>query len=302
MTRLMWFKGGLVPPHEAKVDALSPTAQFGLNVFEGVRGYWNARQEQLHVFRLREHLERLDQSCRLIGLEAPYTHAQIGQFIRDVVNANGYREDVALRITAFVDGEDTWSSLRRPDLFIAPIARPRKDPARLPAQSATVTSWRRIDDLTFPPRIKCGANYINGRYAHLDAQRKGFDVPIFLNNENKVSEGAGACIFLVRKGVLITPDASSAILESVTRDTMLALAGKLGIRCEERRVDRTELHIADEIFLCGSAAEITPITSVDHIKVGEALVGPITTKLAIEYMRAAANENPDFPDWTFQIY
>jgi branched-chain amino acid aminotransferase len=300
--RLMWFKGGIMDSAKAKVDALSPTAQFGLNVFEGVRGYWNAGREQLYIFRLHEHLERLEQSCRLISLEMPYSEAQIEQFIRDVVHANKYREDVALRITVFVDGEDTWSSTRKPDLFIAPIARRRKDAAKLPAQSATVSSWRRIDDLSFPPRIKCGANYINGRYAHLDAQRKGFDVPIFLNIENKVSEGAGACIFILRKGVLITPDQSSAILESVTRDTVLALAGKLGLRCEERRVDRTELLIADEMFLCGSAAEITPITSVDHVKVGDGNVGPITSRLAVEYLRAAENESPDFPNWTFEVY
>ncbi|MHA6643020.1 aminotransferase class IV [Mesorhizobium sp. A623] len=301
-SRLMWFKGQLVEPQDAKVMALSPTAQFGLNVFEGVRGYWNGEQEQLYIFRLSEHLDRLEDSCKLIGLDMPYSSQAIEQFIRDVSRANGYREDIALRITAFVDGDDTWSSTNRPDLFIAPIPRPRKNPANLPTQSATVSSWRRIDDVSFPPRIKCGANYINGRYAHLDARRKGFDLPILLNAESKVSEGAGACIVIVRKGKVITPDLSSGVLESVTRDTILALAGKLGLRCEQRRVDRTELLIADEIFMCGSAAEISPITSVDHVPVGNGTVGPVTAKLAEDYIRVACNQSPDFPDWTFPIY
>lgn len=300
--RLMWFKGQLVEPQDAKVMALSPTAQFGLNVFEGVRGYWNEEHEQLYVFRLREHLDRLEESCKLISLDMPYSKAEIEQFIRDVTRANHYREDIALRVTAFVDGDDTWSSTSRPDLFIAPIARSRKDASNLPAQSATVSSWRRIDDVSFPPRIKCGANYINGRYAHLDAKRKGFDLPIFLNAESKISEGAGACIMIIRKGRLVTPDLSSGVLESVTRDTILQLADKIGLDCEERRVDRTELLVAEEIFMCGSAAEISPVTSVDHVPVGSGKVGPITAMLAAEYTRAVCNQNSDFPNWTFPIY
>jgi branched-chain amino acid aminotransferase len=298
----MWFKGNIIDPKGAKVAALSPTAQFGLNVFEGIRGYWNTELEQLYIFRLHDHLDRLRQSCKLIGLEMPYTPQQIEQFIRDVAQANNYREDIALRTTVFVDGEDTWSSTHTPDMFIAPIARARKNASNLPEQSGTISTWRRIEDLSFPPRIKCGANYINSRYAHLDAQRKGFDVPIFLNAENKVCEGGGACIFIVRKGVLITPDRASGILESITRDTLLILAAQMGLRYEERRVDRTELLIADEVFLCGSAAEVSPITSVDHVKVGDGRVGPITIKLTSAYLRSVSHPDRNFPDWTFPVY
>ncbi|UYO44337.1 aminotransferase class IV [Rhodopseudomonas palustris] len=300
--RLIWFKGEITSPENAKVMALSPTAQFGLNVFEGVRGYWNRELEQMFVFRLRDHLHRLQQSCKLIALEMPYSIEQIEQFIREIIGVSGYREDVALRITVFVDGEDTWSSVRKPELFIAPISKPRKDAANLPTQTATVSSWRRIDDVSFPPRVKCGANYINGRYAHLDARRKGFDLPIFLNAENKVSEGAGACIAIVRNGTLITPDTSSDILESITRDTILRLSRAMGISCEERRVDRTELLIANEVFLCGTAAEVTPISSIDHVAIGDGGVGRLTAMLAAEYFRAASHQNPEFPDWTFPIY
>jgi len=300
--RLIWFKGCLVEAQQAKVLVLSPTSQFGLNVFEGVRGYWNVQKGQLYVFRLQEHLDRLHQSCKIIGLDSPYENRQIEQFVGDVIKANGYREDIALRITLFVDGEDTWSSTRKPDLFIAPIARSRKDPTNMQGQTATISSWRRIDDLSFPPRIKCGANYINGRYAHLDAQRKGFDLPIFLSAEGKVSEGAGACIFLVRNGTLISPDSSSSILEGVTRDTISTLANRMGIPCEQRRVDRTELLIADEVFLCGTAAELSPIISIDHIKIGNGTVGTITKQLASEYIRAVSNEIAELADWSFPIY
>lgn len=298
----MWFKGKIIPRGDAKVGALSPTAQFGLNVFEGLRGYWNPDLQQLYIFRLSDHLDRLAQSCKLIGLEMPYTADQITKFICDLVRASNYREDIALRLTLFVDGDDTWSSTATPDLFIAPVARARKDVARLPLQTATVSTWRRIDDLSLSPRIKCGANYINSRYAHLDARRKGFDLPIFLNSENKVSEGGGACVFLVRKNVLITSDGTSAILEGLTRNALLVLAKEIGIPCEERRIDRTELLIADEVFLCGSAAEISPVSAIDHIRIGEGKAGPITAALAAEYIKAASRDNSSHHEWTFPVY
>lgn len=299
---LMWFKGEIIPRGNAKVAALSPTSQFGLNVFEGLRGYWNPDVQQLYIFRLREHLDRLAQSCKLIGLEMPYSLDQIIHFILDLVQECNYREDIALRVTLFVDGDDTWSSTATPDLFIAPVRRARNDVTNLRLQTATISSWRRIDDLSLSPRIKCGANYINSRYAHLDARRKGFDVPIFLNSENKISEGAGACVFIVRKNTLVTPDRTSGILESLTRDTLLVLAKDIGIPCEERRIDRTEMLVASEVFLCGSAAEISPVSEVDHVKVGDGKVGPITATLALAYVRAASGGDPSRREWTFPVY
>lgn len=299
--RLMWFKGSVVAASEAKVSALSPMAQFGLNVFEGIRAYRAASGDQLNVFRLREHLDRLAASCKMISIALPYDHAQIVGFIRDVVRANDYRDDIALRVTVFQDGEDSWMSTRPTDMFIAPIERRRKNPAALQGQRAIVSSWRRITDNSLSPRIKCGANYINARYAHLDAVSKGFDLPIFLGNDGKVSEGGGACVFIVRDGCLITPDLGSDILESITRDTILQLARSAGIPTLERRVDRTELLVADEIFLCGTAAEITPIVGVDNFVVADGQVGQITARLAHAYVEAVSGTHPIAGSWTTQI-
>ena len=156
--RLIWFKGQCVPSDQAMVNALSPTAQFGLNVFEGIRGYWCSATEQIYIFRLYDHLARLHQSCKLLSLDMPYSIEKTEGFIRDVILQNGYREDIALRMTVFMDDEGTWNTVRPADMFIAPIAARRKSAETLKGLSATVSSWRRIDDLSMPPRIKCGAN------------------------------------------------------------------------------------------------------------------------------------------------
>ena len=301
--RLIWFKGTLMPATEALVPVLSPTAQFGLNVFEGLRGYWSARDQELYLFRLNDHLARLTQSCRLMGLACPYDAAGITDAIRAVLRADDYRCDVAVRVTVFVDGEGTWHSSDPVDMFVAPIAKPRRDVADRQGQSAGVSTWERISDRSMPPRIKAGANYLNGRYAHLEARRNGHDVPVLLGPDGKVSEGAGSCLFLVRDGCLITPPVTGAILESITRDTLLHLAGLLDIPAEVRPVDRTELYLAEEIFLCGSAAELTPLTGIDGYTVGDGRMGALTHKLLTAYLGAACEDpSPPVAAWRSPVW
>ncbi|WP_127519546.1 branched-chain-amino-acid transaminase [Mesorhizobium sp. Z1-4] len=294
--QIIWFKGSLVPSEEARVNVLSPTAQFGLNVFEGIRAY-RGSDGVLRIFRLNEHLKRLFQSCRMIGIESPYCSAEIASNIAAAIAANDYNDDIALRVTIFVDGTGTWHSLGPVDMFIAPVSRPRRDVNDDSGKSACVSSWRRISDQSMPPRIKTGANYINGRYGVLDAQRKGCDLPIFLDQHGRVAEGAGACLFLVRDGMLVTPTISDSILESITRDSLLKLAAAEGITADVRSIDRTELLLADEIFLCGSAAEITPLTTIDGLIVGSGRMGPLSRRMLELYYTAADGRDPRFVDW-----
>lgn len=283
--RLIWFKGSLMPADEARVPVLSPTSQFGLNVFEGLRGYWNATRKDIFLFRMEDHLKRLESSCRLIGISSPYDAQQITAAVLEVLRANEYREDVAVRATLFVDGEGSWSSSEPVDMFVAPIAKARRDLANMSGARACVSTWERIDDRSFPPRIKAGANYINGRYAHLEAQAAGYDLPVLLDRTGKVSEGAGSCIMMVRDGVLVTPPSASSILESITRDTLLKLAIRMDIPTEVRVIDRTELYLASEVFLCGSAAEITPLSSIDRYTIGAGTMGPVTLRLLTRYLQ-----------------
>lgn len=295
----IWFNGSLMPAAEAKVPVLSPTAQFGLNVFEGIRGYWSDATQDVFLFRLAEHLGRLDASCRLIGIENPHSQDAITDAIRDALKANDYKCDIAVRATLFVQGEGSWYSSDPVGMFVAPIAKARRDVSATHGLRACISTWERIDDRAMPPRIKAGANYINGRYAHLEAQANGYDLPILLDRAGKVSEGAGSCVMMVRDGVLVTPPGTSSILESITRDTLLELARDMDQPVEIRPIDRTELYIADELFLCGSAAEITPLTAIDRYFVGSGQVGQITRRLLKSYLDAASGGRPDWltPVW-----
>lgn len=297
--RLIWFKGALMPAGEARVPVLSPTAQFGLNVFEGIRGYWSDGAQDVFLFRLPEHLKRLAASCHLIGIEPPHSASEITCAIREVLTANAYRSDVAVRTTLFVDGEGSWFTSDPVGMFIAPIAKPRRDVGDPGGARAVVSTYERIDDRAMPPRIKAGANYINGRYAHLEAQGAGYDLPILLDRTGKVSEGAGSCLMMLRDGVLVTPPTSASILESITRDTLLTLAKEVAVATDVRTIDRTELYLAEEVFLCGSAAEITPLTSIDRYKVGDGTAGPMTRKLLAAYLDAASGGRPEWltPVW-----
>ena len=280
---LIWIRGEIIRQSQATVNVLSPMAQFGLNVFEGIRCYWNQDKGELHAFRLKEHLDRLMLSCRLVRLPSPYTPEQIELFMKAAIQANDFQTDTAVRMTLFGDGQGT-----------------RLD--KVPALRACISSWERINDNALPPRAKVGANYINGRYAHLQARHDGYDLPIFLGQDGKVAEGAGACLFMVRNGHLVTPPTTSSVLESITRDTLMVLAREAGLTVVERPVDRTELYLADEVFLCGSAAEISPIVSVDGYVLGNSLPGPITVSLLKAYLAIASGENLDHLEWRTVVH
>lgn len=302
MENLIWIRDQLLPQSQAKVSILSPTAQFGLNVFEGVRCYWNADDGELYAFRLLDHINRLMMSCRLMRVQAPYSSEKIVASVNETMEANNFMSDAALRITIFGDGEGTWNCIAPFSMFIAPMLKSRTSLDNLPAYRACITSWERINDNALPPRAKVGANYINGRYAHLQARHDGYDLPIFLGQDGKVAEGAGACLFMVRNGHLVTPPTTSSVLESITRDTLMVLAREAGLTVVERPVDRTELYLADEVFLCGSAAEISPIVSVDGYALGNSLPGPITVSLLKAYLAIASGENLDHPEWRTVVH
>jgi branched-chain amino acid aminotransferase len=297
MDNLIWIRGKIIRQSQATVNVLSPMAQFGLNVFEGIRCYWNEKTGELHAFRLEEHLNRLMLSCRLLRLPSPYTPGEIEAFMKAAIQANDFQTDTAVRMTIFGDGQGTWNTSEPVSMFIAPMAKSRTRLDKIPALKACISSWERINDNALPPRAKVGANYINGRYAHLQARQDGYDLPIFLGHDGKVSEGAGACLFMVRNGQLVTPTTTSSVLESITRDTLIVLAREAGMTVVERPVDRTELYLADEVFLCGSAAEISPIVSVDGYPLGQGKPGPVTVSLLRAYLAVASGENLEHPEW-----
>lgn len=301
--RFIWLGGKVVPLQQATINVLSPTAQFGANVFEGIRCYWNAEEQQLFAFRLEDHYKRLKNSIRLLELEDTYSEEQLKKALVDVVRANEYKEDIAVRQTIFVDGFGSWGSADPVNMFVAPIPKAKTNPEyNKKGLHCCISSWRRIHDTVLSPRIKCGANYINSRMGQREALRNGYDTTIFLNQEGHVSEGPGSCLFMVKNGVLITPQLTDSVLESITRDTLMILAKDvLKIPVEERSIDRTELYVCDEAFLCGSAMELTPIYSVDRHMIGEE-AGEITATLRKLYLDCVSGNVPVSRHWLTPIY
>lgn len=298
--RLIWFKGEILHVNDARINVLAPTAQFGLNVFEGIPCYWNDEEKQLYAFRVDDHYDRLTRSLRLIQIDCPYTKDEMKQAMIDVVRANEYDENLSVRQTVFVDGFGSWGSDGPADMFVAPIPKGKMSKEyNQRGLHCCISSWRRISDNDLSPRIKCGANYMNSRVGQREALRNGYDTCIFLNEAGKVSEGPGSCFFMVRDGKLNTPHLTDAVLESITRDTVIRLASDLGIETVERSIDRTELYTCDEAFLCGSAMEITAILSVDKYPLNAPV---LTERISKAYLDAVTGRDPKHKDWVTQIY
>lgn len=301
--RKIWFRGEILHVNDARINILAPTAQFGLNVFEGIPCYWNEEEKQLYAFRLEDHYDRLLRSASLLELACPYTKEEMRQALMDVVRANEYEEDLSVRQTLFVEGNGSWGSEGPVEMFAAPIPR-RKTSGEYNKKglNCCIASWRRIDEEDLSPRIKCGANYMNSRAGQREALRNGYDTCIFLNKAGKVSEGPGSCFFLVRDNTLVTPLLTDSVLESITRDTVIQLAEAEGIKTMERTIDRTELYVCDEAFLCGSAMEITPVLRIDGHVVGTGNAGKITKAVHKSYLEAVCGRKEGFKGWVTGIY
>lgn len=301
--RHIWFKGKVLNINDAKINVMAPTSQFGLNVFEGIPCYWNEDKKQLYAFRLEDHYNRLLRSIKLIQIDCPYSKEDMKKAFIDVIKANEYDENLSVRQTVFVDGFGSWGSDGPADMFVAPVPKGKMSKEyNKKGLNCCVTSWRRISDSNLSPRIKCGANYINSRVGQREALRNGFDTCIFLNEFGKVAEGPGSCFFMVKDGALVTPLLTDAVLESITRDSIIKIAHSLNIKVIERTIDRTELYTCDEAFLCGSAMEVTPVLSIDKYLINNGENGELTTKIHKMYLEIAKGNVKEFENWVTPIY
>jgi branched-chain amino acid aminotransferase len=296
------MNGRLVPADEAVLPVNSAAVFYAANVFEGLRAYWNAADEELYCFRLDEHFARLRESMKMMRFTIPYRDEELHDAVREVLTGNEVREDIHMHLVAYVlaPGMDATSPT---GLYITPRWR-----GRMTGESrglrCCVSSWVRTSDNAIPIRLKCGANYQNGRLALLQARADGYDAPIFLNQQGKVAEGTGASFFIVRKGKLVTPPVTSDILESITRTTLIEeiCPHLLGLPVVEREIDRTELYVAEEAFFCGSGYEITPIVSIDRFPLGDGEVGPITSRILARYMDLVRGVDKRYPEWRTPMY
>lgn len=297
----IWMNGRLVPQAEAVLPVNSAAVFYATNVFEGIRAYWNPADEELYGFRLKEHVTRLRESMKMMRFTVPYGDEDLYDAVREVLRGNEIREDIHMHLVAYVLG--TGLDATTPTgLYINPRRRARVAPDS--GLRCCVSSWLRTADNAIPIRLKCGANYQNGRLATLQAKADGYDGPILVNQRGTVAEGTGATFFMVRKGRLVTPPVTSDILESITRATLIEdlCPSVLGMDVVEREIARTELYVAEEAFFCGSGYEITPIVSIDRFPVGDGGVGPMTRRLLSAYMDLVRGVDKRHPEWRTPVY
>ena len=303
----VWINGKVVAGEEAKVSVFSQAVLRGSCVYEGIRGYWNEGRKNLFLWKLEPHLKRLEQSMKIMRMESPYSREDFRRAIVEWVRANGFREDIHFRLNVYFDdaGRLDMKAFKPEEVdtcaFIA--GGPRGDRARQEQGiHMCVSSWRRIGDDSIPPRVKATANYQNSRLAGVEARVNGYDDAVILNQAGKVSESSGACVLIVRDGALIAPPVTESILESVTRSCVLEMFGNSIGAASERPVDRTELYIADEAIMCGSAEEVTPILSVDRVAVGDGKPGPLTKRLQGIFYSAVRGEDESYERDLVAVY
>lgn len=301
--RKIWFNGKIVNVKDAQINVLAPSNQFGINVFEGLRAYWNNEQGKLYGFRFNDHINRLLNSAKVLQLSHNYSFYDIFNALIQSIKANRYREDIVIRQTLFLDGFGSFHTKTGVSMFASPIARGRVINKENHGLTCKVSSWERISDRAMPPRIKVGGNYVNSRLAHLEALNDGYDTAIMLNANGHVSESPGACIFIVRNGKVITPPVTASILESITRDCVIDIAKNvLKLEVIERDIDKSELYVSDEIFLTGTTFEIVPVLSVDKFPVNNTTKNDLTKLITHEYFKIVLGMNPDYLHWLTDIY
>jgi len=298
-----FFQKKFVPLSEAKIGVMTHALHYGTAVFEGIRGNWNSKQQQIYIFRLKEHYERLSNGCRILKVNLPYSIDELCQITIELVEKCGFQEDLYIRPLAYKSSESLGVRLHdlEDDFLILTI--PWGPYLDMDKARCAVSTWRRPEDNVNPPQIKSTGIYINNALAKTEAIENGFDEAIMLTPDGHVSEGSGENIFLVIDGKLVTPASYNNILMGITRDSVIKLAqNELAIETIERPIDRSELYTAEECFLTGTAAHITPVAEIDRRKIGSGEIGEITKKLQKLYFEVIQGDNPKYLDWCTPVY
>lgn len=302
-TPYVYFRKQFVPFEEAKIGVMTHAFNYGTAVFEGIRGNWNEETETTYLFRAPEHFQRLTRSCKILKIGLPYTMDEMIDLTVKLVEMCGYREDIYIRPLAYKSSEVLGVRLHNLDddflIFVAPFG-PYLDVEQ--GARCMTSSWRRVDDTGIPARAKVTGIYVNSALAKTEANDYGFDEAIMLNPDGHVSEGSGENIFIVMDGRLVTPPSSDNILVGITRASVITLAREeLGIETIERPIDRSELYIADEVFLTGTAAHVTPVVEIDKRIIGNGRMGEITSRLARLYFDIIRGKNPRYAHWLIPV-
>ena len=298
--KYIWLDGRILKWEDANIHVLTHALHYGTSIFEGIRGYWNG--DNLLVFRLEEHIDRMYRSAKILGINIPYTREEVRQAVLETIKANNFREDVYIRPVAFVASQTVTLDIRNLEVSLAVIVFPFGKYLSPNGIKATIVSWRRVHNTMLPVMAKIGGIYVNSVLALVEARSRGFDEALLMDVNGYVVEGSGENIFIVRGGRLFTPPVHESILEGITRDTVIKLSGDVGLRVEEKPITREEVYTADEVFLVGTAAEITPVVEVDGRTIGTGKPGPITTKIAELYSNVVRGKVEKYLNWITPVY
>jgi branched-chain amino acid aminotransferase len=301
LSKYVWFDKKYVLTEKAQVPITTHAIHYGTSIFEGIRAYWNGKN--LHVFRLDEHVKRFRKSGQFYNISLNYSDKIISDAIIGICKKNKIKKSCYIRPFYFIGnyGINLHVTEKAPT-NVAIFTFPFGDLFNKNGISAGVVSWRKFSDMSTPTQAKMGGNYLNSIIATQEAKRNGFDEAILLDHVGNVSEAPGENIFIVRDGQLLTPSIASSALEGITRDAIIKIALDLDIDFIERDISRSELTMSDEIFLTGTAAEITPIISMDSKKIGNGKPGDITKKMMQEYSDIVMNKNEDYTHWLTSVY
>jgi len=299
-----FFQGKIVPMNEAKIDIRTNTLQYGTGVFEGIRSYWDADTRNSYVFRMREHYERLVSNSKILMIKIKYSVDDLCNITLELLKKEDYKEDAYIRPFAYNSGLSIGPKLigNDQDLFIYSIPLGMYLDTNK-AIDVCISSWDRIPDNAIPPRAKISGSYVNAALQKTEAVLNGYDEALVLSMDGRhVSEGSAMNIFMFRNGKLVTPPLTNDILEGITRSTVIEMAGQMkGMQLEERLIDRTELYVADELFFCGTGAQISPVGSVDKRKIGNGEMGPVTKKLQNMYFDVVKNKVEEYSHWCKKV-
>ncbi|MFC1938861.1 branched-chain amino acid transaminase [Chloroflexota bacterium] len=295
-----YFHKQFVPLSEAKIGVMTNCFHYGTAVFEGIRGNWNADEQQLYLFRLKEHYERLLNGCRLLKIDLPETIDELCQITVETVRKCGFKEDIYVRPMAYKCSEAIGVRLHNLDSDFFVFAFPWGPYLDMDRARCCISSWRHPSEI---PQAKISGLYVNNALAKTEAIENGFHEAIMLTPDGYVSEGSGENIFVVLDGKLVTPATPDVMLVGITRDAVIRLArNELGIETIERRLQRSELFAASECFLTGTAANITPVAEIDRRRIGDGEVGSITRKLQEIYLGIIQGRNPIYLEWCTSVY
>jgi branched-chain amino acid aminotransferase len=295
---IAYFEGDYVPLRDAKVSIMTHAFMYGTATFEGIRGYWNAEQQQLYVLFVREHAARIRNSAKMLLMENLPSTDELVDIILETVRRNDYREDVYIRPSFYKSTKAIGVRLHHLDHELYVITSPFGNYIDIEKGVRVMSSsWRRNADEALPARGKIVGGYVNMAFQKSEAELNGFDEALVMTPDGHASEASAANLFVVRDGVILTPPVSDDILEGVTRKAIISLATDLGIPVEVRSIDRSELYVCDEVFLCGTGVQVSPVIEVDHRAVGTGAIGPIARQISERYFAAVRGNLPEYRSW-----